>query len=123
MVEEYNVVDTAGKSPDGRVGLIMVEPRDWADMARQTADLKKKTQAYFSYVVDGDMVKDNPSFAGRAVWFRLVCQVSPPPAAHIVFRELRDALAKHSIEFQVAVFDPNVQGGSVNNLVPIQEPT
>jgi hypothetical protein len=121
MVEEYNVIDNAGKSPDGRVGLMMFEARDWTDIERQITDLRKKTQAYFSYVVDGDMVKDNPLFGGRAVWFRLVCQVSPPSAAHLVFGQLHDALAKHNIEFQVALFDPNVKG-SINNLISIQSP-
>ena len=122
MVEEYNVIDAAGKAPDGRVGLMMFEHRDWTDIARQITDLRKKTQAYFSYAVDGDMVKDNPSFAGCAVWFRLVFQVSPPPAAHVVFGQLRDALAKHSIEFQVALFNPTDDKGSINNLIPIQSP-
>ena len=120
MVEELNVIDAAGPTPDGRVGLMMFEHRDWTDIDKQVQDLQKKAQTYFSYVVDGDMVRDNPSFANKLVWFRLVCQVSPPAKAHLVFAHLQDLLSRHRIEFQVAVFNPADKNSSVNDLISIQ---
>jgi len=47
MVEEYNVIDTAGKSPNGRVGLMMFEHRDWTDIARQITDLRSSQGSQF----------------------------------------------------------------------------
>jgi hypothetical protein len=120
MVEEYDVIDAIGKSPDGRVGLMMSEHRDWSDIDRQIADLQKKVQAYFSYVVDGDMVQDNPDYANHPVWFRLACQTPPPISVHVALAQLRNSLAEHQIEFQVAHYDPSDKNTNINNLITIQ---
>lgn len=116
MVEEIEVVDFAGVTPDGRTGLMMFEHRDWADVERQVSDLKKKVQVYFSYVVDGDMARENPNFANRPVWFRLVCQVLPPQPVRSVLSQIRSALEGHGIEFQLAHRDPTT---GTHNLIPI----
>lgn len=120
MVEEFDVIDAAGASPDGRVGLMMFEHRSWGEPQRQLQDLHKKTQAYLSYAVDGDMVRDNPSFAGKPVWIRLVCQVVPPAAVMPYMAHLKAALAKHAIEFQLAHYEPENTATSVNNLLAIE---
>lgn len=116
MVEEFDVVDFAGVTPDGRTGLMMFEHRDWTDTERQVSDLKKKVQAYFSYVVDGDMARGNPNFAQRPVWFRLVCQVVPPQRVRGVLTDIRSALEGHGIEFQLATYDPTTK---TNTLIPV----
>ena len=119
MVEEFDVIDAAGLAPDGKVGLMMFEHRNWSDPQLQLRELHKKTQAYLSYAVDGDMVKDNPSYANRRVWFRLVCHVIPPSMVQPHLAHLKAALAKHSIEFQVAHYEPENPSTSINNLVAI----
>ena len=82
VVEGFDVIDAAGLSPDGRVGLMMFEHRDWSNPAQQLQDLHKKCQAYLSYAIDGDMARDNPEYAGKSVWIRLVAQVRPP--SHVI---------------------------------------
>jgi len=119
VVEEFDVIDAAGPTPDGKVGLMMFEPRNWSEPQRQLQELHKKTQAYLSYVVDGDMIRENPNYANRQVWVRLVCNVVPPPAILPYLTHLKVALAKHSIEFQVAHYEPENPSTSVNNLVAI----
>jgi len=119
VVEEFDVVDAAGLTPDGNIGLMMFEHRDWSDPERQLQDLHKKCQAYLSYAVDGEMVRDNPEYAGRPVWVRLVAQVIPPAAIVPYLAQLKGALAKHGIEFQVAHYDPADPATGVNNLVAV----
>lgn len=119
MVEEFDVIDQAGLTPDGQVGLMMYEHRDWINPSQQVQDLYKKTQVYPSYAVDGDMIRDNPRFASRPVWIRLVAKVLPPPQIYPYLPQLKSALAKHGIEFQLAHFDPNDANTGVNNLVRI----
>ncbi|MBB5858796.1 DUF6572 domain-containing protein [Xanthomonas sp. NCPPB 2865] len=119
MVEEFDVIDAAGLAPDGRVGLMMFEHRNWSDPELQLHDLHKKTQAYLSYAVDGEMVRDNPQFADRQVWVRLVAQIIPPSPLYPYLAQLKSALAKHGIEFQLAHFDPSDESTGVNNLIAI----
>jgi hypothetical protein len=120
MVEEFDVIDASGPTPDGKFGLMMFEHRDWSDLQRQIADLNKKMQGYFSYVVDGDLAKDNPASANRPIWIRLVCQVVPPQVMHQVFLQLQASLIRYNIEFQVAHYDPNDEATDINNLISIQ---
>ena len=119
VVEEFDVIDAAGLSPDGRVGLMMFEHRDWSDSAAQLQDLHKKCQAYLSYEVDGDMVRDNPQYADKPVWVRLVAQVLPPSPVLPYLSQLKNALAKHGVEFQLAHYNPADESTGVNNLVAI----
>jgi hypothetical protein len=119
VVEEFDVIDAAGLTPDGKVGLMMFEHRDWGHPERQLQDLHKKCQAYLSYAVDGDLVRDNPQFAGKPVWVRLVAQVLPPAVVFPHLAQLKLALAKHGVEFQLAHYDPADESTGVNNLVAI----
>ncbi|MCC4632020.1 DUF6572 domain-containing protein [Xanthomonas dyei] len=119
MVEEFDVIDAAGLSPDGRVGLMMFEHRDWSNPAQQLQDLHKKCQAYLSYAMDGEMARDNPQYAGRSVWIRLVAQVLPPSHVIPYLAQLKAALAKHQLEFQLAHYDPANESTGVNSLLVI----
>jgi hypothetical protein len=119
VVEEYDVIDQIGLTPDGHAGLMMFEHRDWIDPSRQVSDLQRKVQAYFSFVVDGDMAASQPDLVGKPVWFRLVCEVPPPAIVRPVLLQMRDLLASHEIDFQVAHFVPGDPVKGVNNLIDI----
>lgn len=120
MVEEHNVIDQAGLTPEGHAGLIMYEARDWSEPARQIADLQRKVQTYFSFIVDGYMAESMPHLVGKPIWIRLVCQVLPPKAVHPALAHIHSLLASHNIAFQLSHFEPSDPSSSIGNLIEIE---
>jgi hypothetical protein len=69
MTNQVDVV-VLDKDTD-RVVLSMVETRPWEDKGALLPEFLKKMHTYLGYVVDGDLGREHPAYAGKKVAFRL----------------------------------------------------
>jgi hypothetical protein len=67
-----NVVDVVALDKEtDRVVLSMIETRPWGDQGALLPEFLKKMHTYLSYVVDEDLARDHPAYAGKKVAIRL----------------------------------------------------
>jgi len=85
-VEHAGVIDFLGfDSKTGEVLLVMIESRPWDESQRQLFQLQEKLNAYFSFILDGEMVDAYPNFAGKPIRVRLECVTPPAPGSDYIF--------------------------------------
>jgi hypothetical protein len=85
----------------GEVLLIIQEHRLWDDSELQLFQLQEKLNAYFSFVLDGEMTEHYPQLQGLPVRIRLEC-VNPPTTRGLpLLQAVYDQANLQGIAFEV----------------------
>lgn len=103
-VEHAGVIDFMGfDSKTGEVLLVIIESRPWDESQRQLFQLQEKLNAYFSFILDGEMLEVYPKLKDKPVRVRLEC-VTPPHSEAVTFLQaVYDQAALQGISFEVEV--------------------
>ena len=100
-VEQRDLIDFVGlNEASDTVLLVMVEWREWGESGILLPDLENKLNTYFTYVAEGQLVKDYPCAVRKTVRFELRT-VFPPGFREKEFLEIvrRQHLDPAGIEF------------------------
>lgn len=96
--------------------MIMIETRAWGSVPTQLDDLRAKFKAYFSFVVDGGLVKKYPDSLDRPIRIQLDCFEVPPPEIRRFLRRLGEIAEEYGIRTVLQVLSTD---GTAGILEPI----
>jgi hypothetical protein len=111
-VENPRIVDLVTEDTGrGEVVLAVLEPRRWTGGAKQLGEHEEKLNAYFSYVLDGHLVRQYPRYTDMPVRIELRCAEEPGPSERPFLAAVTRFCAENGLRFAVQVtHDP--LGGS-----------
>ena len=87
----------------GEVVLGMMEERPWDGSEKQLFQIQEKMNAYFSFILDGEMEDAYPQFRGKKVRIRMECVGMPPEEAVKFLQAVYDQAQLQGIEFELDV--------------------
>ena len=100
--EDHLVVDCIAQADDGSVTLIMVEPREWTDVALMLADIEKKLTAYVTFVIRGGLAAQPSLKPTDKIRIDLSCQHVPPASVQPLFEQALAFTTSRKIDFTVS---------------------
>jgi hypothetical protein len=115
-VEHAGVIDLITRdAADGRVELVLFEPRQWFDGEEgdaQLFQLQEKLNAYMSFALDGEMAESYPELVNQPLRLVLRCVDVPPSAAVEFLSHVREQIALQEIDLEVRYAREESGGGS-----------
>ena len=101
-VEHTGVIDLIGHdAANGRVELVMFEPRAWGGGEEQLFELQEKLNAYLSFALDGEMADAYPQLATLPLCVVLRCMEAPSAEAVELLVQVREQIALQGIDLEV----------------------
>lgn len=106
-VEHAGFIDRLNfEESSAEVLLVLVEKRPWGSDPAQLFQLQEKLNAYFSFILDGEMLEAYPQFAGKRVRVRLECVGLPGEEETRFLAHVHEQGALQGIAFEVDVGRP-----------------
>lgn len=103
-IEHAGVIDSLSFDPQrGEVRLVMIEKRPWDGSQKQLFQLQEKMNAYFSFVLDGEMAEAYPAFANKPVRIRLECATPPEEECLRFLQAVYDHASLQGLAFEAEV--------------------
>jgi hypothetical protein len=103
-VEHAGVIDLlTHDAKNGRVTLVMVEPRPWDGSETRLFQLQEKLNAYVSFALDGELAESYPALAALPLRIVLECASYPDEATVDLLEKVREQLGFQQIDLQVLV--------------------
>lgn len=92
-----DVIDAVGLNPlNGFVELVLVDDMSWDDYQGHMKWLLTKLNLYIDFVLSGQ-INEAPAYRNHPVKFRVHFNGTPPKAARITMRRIRDHLAQRNL--------------------------
>lgn len=104
-LDDPDRIDVIAEDPDGSALLSIVHTAPWATDGGDRARLKRKLGTYLRYALDGDMVAQYPSLAGRAVAIELAYEHAPPDAILDYWRRRGETAARDGVTLRLRALD------------------
>jgi len=79
-IDDPDKIDVIAEDPDGNALLSIVQTGAWSADGSERGRLKRKLTTYLRYALEGRMVSNYPSLAGRPVVIALMYDQPPPQA-------------------------------------------
>ncbi|MEK0446077.1 MAG: hypothetical protein RLZZ399_1398 [Verrucomicrobiota bacterium] len=115
-VQHPGVIDfLAYRTQSGEVLLKMFESRPWGTSKEQMFQLQDKLNAYFSFILDGEMADTYPQFKDKPVRITLECATPPEGQVLQFLQTVYDQANLQGISFEVDVVGGGCACGSPEN--------
>lgn len=115
-VQHTGIIDfLAYRSQSGEVLLKMFEVRPWGTSEEQMFQLQEKLNAYFSFILDGEMADTYPQFKQKPVRITLECATPPEGQVLQFLQTVYDQASLQGISFDVDVVRGSCACGSPEN--------
>src|SRR4051794_9582749 len=98
------IIDLIGHDPKtDETVLVMNEPAEWTGSNEQLHELQERSNAYASFLLDGELAEAHPELAGKKSRIELRCAHMPDARAVDLLAMIHDQLEFQHVRLEVVV--------------------